>query len=209
LRNNRPPRRGSSPHDLGAFREAIALIERVADGAARPEEEARVRKIILDCKETAVSDQDFEIAAYLRDLQDILRCDRFNVRNAKFHVFAARALCEAALAGHTALHREITERSREARAREAITERKKLYARYLADVFGPAPALTFSPAWRTDTAVLLARQMYEAREFGALPILADALQDAGCDDEQILGHCRGAGLHVRGCWVVDLVLGKE
>ena len=42
-----------------------------------------------------------------------------------------------------------------------------------------------------------------------MPILADALQDAGCDEERILDHCRGNGPHVRGCWVVDLVLGKE
>ncbi len=55
----------------------------------------------------------------------------------------------------------------------------------------------------------LARTMYESRDFSAMPILADALQDAGCDNEDILGHCRGSGPHVRGCWVVDLVLGKE
>ena len=69
--------------------------------------------------------------------------------------------------------------------------------------------VTFSPAWRTDTAVALARQMYESRDFGAMPILADALQDAGCDSADVLDHCRGPGPHVRGCWVVDLVLGKE
>jgi hypothetical protein len=78
------------------------------------------------------------------------------------------------------------------------------------DIFGnPFRPATFDPAWRTDTAVSLASQMYESRDFGAMPILADALQDAGCDSEDILGHCRGAGPHVRGCWVVDLVLGKE
>ena len=67
----------------------------------------------------------------------------------------------------------------------------------------------FSPAWRTDTALALARQMYESRDFSAMPILADALQDAGCDNDDILNHCRDAnGPHVRGCWVVDLVLGK-
>ena len=60
-----------------------------------------------------------------------------------------------------------------------------------------------------DTAVALARQMYESRDFSAMPILADALQDAGCDNEDILSHCRSDGPHVRGCWVVDLVLGKE
>ncbi len=78
------------------------------------------------------------------------------------------------------------------------------------DVFGnPFQPVTFSQEWRTDTAVILARQMYDAREFSAMPILADALQDAGCDNEDVLNHCRGPGPHVRGCWVVDLVLGKE
>jgi hypothetical protein len=81
----------------------------------------------------------------------------------------------------------------------------------LAEVLGPRDALPpFDPAWRTDTAVALARQMYESRDFGAMPILADALQDAGCDTETVLSHCRDAhAAHVRGCWVVDLVLGRE
>ncbi len=77
----------------------------------------------------------------------------------------------------------------------------------LREVHGnPFRHVPFSPAWRTDTAVTLARQMYEAREFSAMPILADALQDAGCDDEDVLDHCRGGGPHARGCWVLDRVL---
>jgi hypothetical protein len=81
----------------------------------------------------------------------------------------------------------------------------------LRDIFGnPFRPVAFDPAWRTDTAVVLARQMYEAREFSAMPILADALQDAGCYNDDVLNHCRDAtAQHVRGCWVVDLVLGKE
>jgi hypothetical protein len=75
-------------------------------------------------------------------------------------------------------------------------------------VGNPFRPVVFDPAWRTDTAITLARQMYEAREFSAMPILADALQDAGCDNDDVLNHCRGEGPHVRGCWVVDLVLGK-
>jgi len=78
------------------------------------------------------------------------------------------------------------------------------------DIFGnPFRPVTFSPEWRSDTAVSLVRQMYDAREFSAMPILADALQDAGCDRDDILDHCRGPGPHVRGCWVCDLVMGKE
>jgi hypothetical protein len=78
------------------------------------------------------------------------------------------------------------------------------------EVFGnPFRPVTFDPAWRTDTAVSLARVMYESRDFAAMPILADALQDGGCEHADILDHCRDPnGTHVRGCWVVDLVLGK-
>jgi len=74
-----------------------------------------------------------------------------------------------------------------------------------ADRFLP---VTFSPSWRSETAVSLARMMYETRAFHVMHILADALEEAGCDDAHMLAHCRSPGLHVRGCWVVDLVLGK-
>jgi hypothetical protein len=74
---------------------------------------------------------------------------------------------------------------------------------------GPHRWSSFAPAWRTETVLALANQIYDSRDFGAMPILADALQDANCDNEDILSHCRDAGPHVRGCWVVDLVLGKE
>jgi hypothetical protein len=78
------------------------------------------------------------------------------------------------------------------------------------DVLGyPGAPVEFSPTWRTSTAIALVRAMYESRDFFAMPILADALQDAGCDNEDILSHCRSDAPHVRGCWVCDLVLGKE
>lgn len=67
----------------------------------------------------------------------------------------------------------------------------------------------FAAEWHTETTVGLARTMPEAGEFGNLPILADALQDVGCDLTAVLDHCRGHGRHFRGCWVVDLVLGNE
>jgi len=78
------------------------------------------------------------------------------------------------------------------------------------DMFGnPFRPVAFDPRWRSADAVGLARGIYEDRAFDRLPLLADALMDAGCADEQVLGHCRGDGPHARGCWVVDLVLGKE
>ncbi len=82
-------------------------------------------------------------------------------------------------------------------------------AHYLRDIFGnPFCPVTFDLAWLTSTVASLAQQMYDSRDFSVMPILADALQDAGCDNEDILNHCRQPGEHVRGCWVVDLVLDK-
>jgi hypothetical protein len=78
------------------------------------------------------------------------------------------------------------------------------------DLFGnPLRPVTIDPNWITSTTVSLAEGIYQDRAFDRLPILADALQDAGCENADVLGHCRGEGPHVRGCWVVDLVLGKE
>ncbi len=91
----------------------------------------------------------------------------------------------------------------------ALASERAEQANLARDIFGnPFRPVAFDPAWRTDTAVSLARGMYDSRDFGAMPILADALQDAGCEDEQVLMHCREPGPHVRGCWVCDLVLGK-
>ena len=83
------------------------------------------------------------------------------------------------------------------------------HAAFVHDIFGnPFRPVSFNPSWATPTATALAARMYESRDFGALPILADALQDAGCEHPDVLDHCRNDPVHVRGCWVVDLLLGK-
>jgi hypothetical protein len=80
----------------------------------------------------------------------------------------------------------------------------------LRDIFGNLfRRVAFEPAWRTPAVLALAQQLYQARDFSALPILGDALEEAGCSDERLPGHCRASGPHVRGCFVVDLVLAKE
>ncbi len=82
-------------------------------------------------------------------------------------------------------------------------------ASLLRDIFGnPYRSVAVEPAWLTSDVLLLARGIYAEKAFDRMPILADALQDAGCDNPDVLNHCRGDGPHVRGCWVVDLVLGK-
>jgi hypothetical protein len=63
--------------------------------------------------------------------------------------------------------------------------------------------------WNGGTVRKLAGEVYEARDLARLPVLADALEDAGCTDAELLGHLRGPGPHVRGCWALDLILAKE
>jgi hypothetical protein len=81
-------------------------------------------------------------------------------------------------------------------------------------IFGRLPfrPVTVDPDWldwNGGTVPQIARATYEERAFDRLPVLSDALEEAGCTDADVLGHCRGGGMHVRGCWVVDLIAGKD
>lgn len=103
----------------------------------------------------------------------------------------------------------------EAEERRERAARKQL-ARYLREVVGnPFKPPRFEPEWRTSTVAELARGIFADRAFDRFPILADALLDADCDEEAVLRHLRGTELgvkeqpqHVRGCWVIELVLGR-
>jgi hypothetical protein len=89
----------------------------------------------------------------------------------------------------------------------AIEEREQVHL--IHDIFGLLPfrSVSINPTWQTHKIVALTQGVYD--DFERLPALADALEEAGCDNQEILAHCRGPGPHVRGCWVVDLVVGKE
>jgi hypothetical protein len=81
---------------------------------------------------------------------------------------------------------------------------------FVRDIFGnPFRPAKIAPEWLTSTVVALATGIYKERAFDRMPILADALQDAGCDNTDVLNHCRTDAPHVRGCWVIDFLLGKE
>jgi len=129
---------------------------------------------------------------------------------------------------HTAYHRAIAAQAAWSASRGYIyagesfqhavaSERERqqfnlAHCQLLREVFGnPFRPGRIDAAWRewNGGAVLsLARSSYEEARFDALPILADALEEAGCTDRALLRHCRQQGQHVRGCWVVDLVLDK-
>lgn len=66
-----------------------------------------------------------------------------------------------------------------------------------------------NPAWLTATVLAIAQAAYDERDWGRLHVLADALEEAGCDHADLLSHLRGLGPHVRGCWALDLVLGLD
>ena len=92
---------------------------------------------------------------------------------------------------------------------EARLREDEVHARWVRDVIGnPNRPVTLNPAWLIPGVTSLAQTIYDGQAFHRMPELADALERAGCTDADILGHCRGPGPHVRGCWVVDLILGK-
>jgi hypothetical protein len=87
----------------------------------------------------------------------------------------------------------------------------------LREIFGnPFRPLTLNNSWLTPTVTSLAQGIYDERQLPSghldnqrMGILADALEENGCDNTDILNHCRQPGEHVRGCWVLDLLLGKN
>lgn len=87
---------------------------------------------------------------------------------------------------------------------------RDVHSSLVRDIFtSPFRPVTLDPAWLTPAVRSLAQTTYDDRAFDTLPILGDALEEAGCTNPDILEHCRGPGKHVLGCWVLDLLLGKE
>jgi hypothetical protein len=86
---------------------------------------------------------------------------------------------------------------------------KQHHSNIIRDIFGnPFRFVAVQPAWLTPGVVSLAQTIYDDRAFDRMPILGDAIEETGCDNIDILDHCRSKSAHVRGCWVVDALLGK-
>jgi hypothetical protein len=182
-------------------RRTVEIAEQFADGLATDQERSHARKLVLCVAET-------------RETTGTPTAPKWERRAASAAYYAVAG--EAAKAGLSASELVVEaliwrEGGHNECDWEAIRTTEWLrQTGHLRDIFGsPSRPVAFPPSWRTDTAVSLAARMYESRDFSAMPILADALQDAGCDSDDILNHCHGSGPHVRGCWVMDAVLGKE
>jgi hypothetical protein len=97
-------------------------------------------------------------------------------------------------------------------APERKAEARQLQCHFLRDVVGnPFRFVYLEPNWLqwcNEAVRRLARDIYDERRFGELPVLGDALEEAGCDVPEVLAHCRAPGPHVLGCWALDLALGK-
>jgi hypothetical protein len=116
--------------------------------------------------------------------------------------FAAAVLANAAGAPHGSeqwLSNFRTERSWQADLLRDLFPRRQL----------PVSPAVLGTDWAGGPARDMARTLYEERRFEELPYLADALEEAGCTNADVLGHLRGPGPHACGCWVLDLLLGRE
>jgi hypothetical protein len=183
---------------------ALEVVEDFADGMTSESEHRAATDAIYNTRE-------FAGRAYLSDPDNPNPHDgtaAYCLLDAMFDLFRKEECCSGFPARHCAEAVWFADRTPERKSNvvEAVAQ-----TALVRDIFGnPFRPVAFDPAWRTDTAVSLARGMYDSRDFGAMPILADAFQDAGCEDEQVLHHCRDATApHVRGCWVCDLVLSKQ
>jgi hypothetical protein len=150
----------------------------------------------------------FGLARHAVDLVSSPHCESL--------IWVAQA-CRDAVAARTAAHcrrRGVRPQERQAATKKAALDERQHQSELIRDLFvnpfRPQLLLGGEILTRNEKQVrCLATVIYESRTFGRLPILADALEDAGCTDADLLGHLRGPGPHVRGCWALDLVLAKE
>jgi hypothetical protein len=175
-------------------RKAVETAEAFADGLAtlnelRADFEAAYAAVD-DCQNFSPFSEDQAIAAYLSAARNITESDT--------RVPEAEDMYE--VVAHTWSYAIDGDR------KDSEFKQCRLLRCIVGNPFRPA---SLDPSRRTSTVIALAQGIYDERAFDRLPILADALQDAGCDNDDILNHCRDTGPHARGCWVVDLVLGKK
>jgi hypothetical protein len=185
-------------------RRAVEAAERSADGTLEEEELARAAS-------AAGSAALYQLAGPLPTSAGALRSAAFAALNAAHddpHTAADNAAANVASAAYHAA----TAAGLLVAAAAHQAERAAL-ARLVMEVFGnpfrPTPVAASVLRWNGGRVPKLALAIYEGRRFDDLPVLADALEEAGCDNEKVLGHLRGPGPHVRGCHVLDLILGRE
>jgi hypothetical protein len=225
-----------SPRKLRLF--AVACCRRLGDLLGEPEARAVRLAAALADGAASQEEADEGVGELLRRREDFGRqqlrdaganADRFGAFRqaaeaalAALHESPFYAACEASGCALLAIESRASYLSREhgppldASARRQVAELElAAQAALLRDLTGRltrAGRTRLEKSWvRWDAGAVrqIAQRIYDEERFEDVPILADALADAGCDAAELLEHCRGGGEHVRGCWAVDLVLGKE
>jgi hypothetical protein len=172
------------------------MAERYADGAATADELG------------AAFEEAFDVGADLAE-QKIARPNELQAAGLDAVRHAAWA-ASATVHPDEAADSVASEASEAAGGRDEPAAQATLLRCLFGNPFRPRPLL--NPvwlAWNGSTVAKLSQGIYDERAFDRLPILADALEEAGSTNADILSHCRSAGPHVRGCWVIDLLLGKQ
>ena len=178
---------------------ALVTVENYADGLADREQLRGALRLVQKARSTAPPDSKWEKAL-------TAACKAASEKLTDGPWSAAWDTIHAAVSGARSGQTPNMEES-------AVLLRRACAARcdLLRDLVSPFRTIRLEPAWLTwnDACVVkLAQAIYEEHRFADLPILADALADAGCTDPILLEHCRGPGPHVRGCVVLDLLLDK-
>jgi hypothetical protein len=185
-------------------RSAVEMAERYAHGTASREELLAAYELVrhvqsdTDAESSAknaareVAAEDAEVAVWCV-LEHAMHC-------------VQRSAANAASEGYSDTWQRVWEEAGQAEA--------DAQAVLLHDIFGnpfhPFSLDTTWPSWHDGLLASMARQIYDSRDFSDLSVMADALEEAGCANPDIVSHCREQGaVHVRGCWVVDLCLGKS
>jgi hypothetical protein len=193
-------------------RKAVEVAERFADGQAATAQAVAAGRAALEASRSSAFDTPQALAAGAAAAT--LRAFVTGEEVASGHLAARVGARRAAHAANTG--RGVFTRSGEWGPDEWDPAEREMVP-LLRDIIGnPFRPATITPAWRTPQVVALARAAYDQRELPwgqldptRLAVLADALEEVGCTDQAILDHLRGPDPHVRGCWAVDLLLGKE
>jgi hypothetical protein len=181
-------------------RRAVEVVERYTDEEAG-EEDLRLAAIGAE----TVADDAFRTA--ITPAQEAAASAAFAALNATLpaEMAAAYSAANAVSAAYHAATAAHAPSAAEARAAERAGQ-----ARLLRDLFGnPFRPVVVNPHWVSAEAHRLARVIYRERAFDWLPVLGDALEEAGCTEDVLLRHCRSGGEHAPGCWALDLILGTS
>jgi hypothetical protein len=187
-------------------RKALELCEKYADGEA---DDGQLQAAMLEANKTAAKEYaQAEVKALAPGLEAARAvwsaCDKDGRQAVEFAL-------EYSVKAVQAARRKIAGKGQKGKEADvAADEQRRRHCKLLRDLFGnPFQLVKFLPGWKAANVVAVGKGIYKDRAFERMPILADALEEAGCSDAAVLEHCRGAGPHWRGCWVIDGVIGKE